>query len=141
MDALLHFVVVGSLGQEPLRLNIKHKLIFRRLSMRNFCLYSTFVVIIILFSGCYAHVHKIGKGPQTGVEVSKRQWYLISGLLPVNDEKNFGPSKHVDGGKMAEDTKNYEIKTEYTLIDFIISGALNSVVPVTVGARSVTVTK
>ena len=110
--------------------------------MKNIGVVSMLIVAAIIISGCYDHVHKIGKGAQTGQEITNRQWYVISGLLPVNDEKGaFGLSKHVDGGKMAGDAKNYEIKTEFTLIDLIISYVLNTVVPVTVEARTVTVTQ
>ncbi|MEA3475328.1 MAG: hypothetical protein U9R23_02615 [Candidatus Cloacimonadota bacterium] len=93
----------------------------------------TSVVIIILFLtilvGCMAHVHKIGSGPQgKGIETA-RQWYALWGLIPINE---------VDTNSMAGETTDYEIKTETTLVDGLISCFTSYV---TINCRTVTVTK
>jgi len=91
------------------------------------------VVIILLlalfFVGCTTHLHKVGSGPQAYNSEELRQWYILWGLVPLND---------VDTKDMAGDAINYEIKTEVTPLDFLI-GIPASVVTVT--SRTVTVVK
>jgi hypothetical protein len=87
------------------------------------------LIFIILFAGCTTHIHNIGTGPESNVIDEERQWYILWGLVPINE---------VDTKEMAGDIENYEIKTEVTPIDFLIS------IPagwVTVTSRTVTVTK
>ena len=79
--------------------------------------------------GCCAHIHKIGNGPAGNNKIEARQWYILWGLIPINE---------VDSHAMAGDATNYEIRTEMTPIDFII-GMFVGVI--TVNSRTVTVTK
>ena len=82
-----------------------------------------------LFVGCSTHIHTIGDGPQTGVNSSAKQWYALYGLVALNE---------VDVDAMADGAANYEIKTQTSFVDILISGFTNYV---TVSCRSVTVTK
>ena len=87
------------------------------------------LAVLVVFMGCMAHVHTIGNGPQGSEQVVAKQWYALWGLMPISV---------VDTHAMAGDKKNYEIKTETSVGDFIIS-IFTSIV--TINCRTVTVTK
>ncbi len=88
------------------------------------------VVLIASFAiGCAAHIHTIGMGPQQSGTEMARQWYILWGLVPIND---------VDSKAMAGGASDYEIKSEISPIDFLI-GIPASLV--TIRSRTVTVTK
>ena len=93
--------------------------------------YVTFLMllVIVFFIGCAKHTHTVGHGPafyRTNVE---RQWYLLYGLVPINE---------IDTKAMAEGRSNYQITTQITLIDFIFQAALS---PMTITSRTVSVTR
>ena len=87
------------------------------------------IVGVLAIIGCATHTHKIGNGPQTGAETTQRQWYVLWGLVPIND---------VDTETIAGGAMDYEIKTQVTFVDGIISIFTGLI---TVYPRSVTVTK
>ena len=92
------------------------------------------VVLVILAGaltlvGCSAHVHKIGAGPAGNELVEARQWYVLWGLVPINE---------VDTHAMAAGADNYEIQTAAQPLDIIINIFTGLV---TVNSRTVTVTK
>ncbi len=87
------------------------------------------LLLILFFVGCTTHIHKVGSGPQSYDSEELRQWYVLWGLVPIND---------VDTKDMAGDAINYEIKTEVTPLDFLISIPASTV---TVTSRTVTVVK
>jgi len=87
------------------------------------------MLILLFFVGCTTHIHKVGSGPQSYDSEELRQWYILWGLVPIND---------VDTNDMAGDATNYKIKTEITPIDFLISIPASVV---TVSSRTVTVVK
>ena len=96
---------------------------FRKLSAA-FLIAAMLVVI-----GCSAHVHTVGKGPQ-GYDVTEaRQWYIVWGLVPINE---------VDTNAMAAGATDYEITTLYSPIDFIIGVVAGSL---TISSRTVSVRK
>jgi hypothetical protein len=88
------------------------------------------IVGMLAIIGCSAsvHTHKIGNGPQTGAEMTERQWYVLWGLVPINDVKT---------ETMTTGATDYEIKTQVTFVDGIISGFTGWLL----SPRSVTVTK
>ncbi len=86
-------------------------------------------VMTVTALGCSAHVHKVGSGAQGMEAQSARQWYVLFGLVPINQ---------VDTGTMAGPVADYEIKTEQSVVDFIITMFTGIV---TVNCRTVTVTK
>ena len=96
---------------------------FRKLS-------AAFLIVGMLFViGCSTHVHQVGKGSQ-GYDITEaRQWYIVWGLVPIND---------VDTNAMAGGATDYDITTSYTPIDFIIGVVAGSV---TISSRTVTVQK
>ena len=88
------------------------------------------VVLIASFAiGCAAHIHTIGQGPQQSDKEAARQWYILWGLVPLND---------VDSKAMAGGASDYEIKTEMSPIDFLIGIPAGFI---TIRSRTVTVTK
>ena len=92
---------------------------------------AVFCIAGILFvAGCATHYHQVGQGAQGPIEtVEARQWYVLWGLVPIND---------VDTHSMAGGTPDYDITTQTTFIDFIISAFTNYV---SVNCRTVTVEK
>lgn len=79
--------------------------------------------------GCMGHTHVIGEGGKSGVTESAKQWYILWGLVPLNDANT---------SQMAGGAKDYTVKTEISFIDFVISMVTGMI---TVVPRSVTVTK
>ena len=87
------------------------------------------IVSIALLVGCQTHRHVVGDGPQEWQSTSERQWYILWGLVPINE---------VQSAPMAGDAEDYEIKTETTFLDGVIS-IVTAII--TVNSRTVTVTK
>lgn len=87
------------------------------------------LVAFIALVGCSANIHKVGKGAQGSDVMEARQWYVLYGLIPLNE---------VDTNQMAGNAVDYEIKTEQSPLDIIISMFTSAV---TVHSRTVTVTK
>jgi hypothetical protein len=86
-------------------------------------------ILMFLLVGCAAHIHKVGTGGQGNDMKEARQWYVLWGLVPIND---------VDSAQMAGSAKNYTIKTEQSPLDVVINIFTSAV---TVYSRTVTVTK
>ena len=87
------------------------------------------LIMILLFIGCSTNIHTIGNGPQKNEVQEARQWYVLYGLVPLNE---------VNTQEMAGNATDYEIKTEQSFIDGLIN-CFTSAVSVT--SRTVTVTK
>ena len=87
------------------------------------------LALIGMMSGCFAQSHKVGTGAAGSNVSAQRQWFALWGLVPITQ---------VDSNAMAAGATNYEIRTEHTVIDVIISFFTGIV---TVYPRSVTVTK
>ena len=92
---------------------------------------ASFVVIVLLLAavGCTTHIHNVGNGPQTHQVEMGRQWYILWGLVPINE---------VNTNTMAGNVTDYQIKTEVDPIDILIGIVASAV---TVSSRTVTVTK
>ena len=89
-----------------------------------------FLIVAMLFViGCAAHVHKVGKGAQGNDITMARQWYVLWGVVPIND---------VDTNAIAEGAADYEITTSVTPLDFVINAVLGQV---SINCRTVTVQK
>ena len=96
---------------------------FRKLS-------AVFLIAAMLFViGCTAHTHKIGNGAQGSDIMEARQWYVLWGLIPINE---------VDTNAMAGEATDYEITTQYTALDAVISIVLSEI---SIQCRTVTVEK
>ena len=100
------------------------------------------LIISMLFVGCATHLHNVGYGPQTGIKVTSRQFYLFYGLVPLNS---------VDTNEMAgidsngNYITNYEIQTQTGPIDLVLAFGLGALTygigPVIIQSRTVTITK
>jgi hypothetical protein len=87
------------------------------------------VVFCFVLVGCFTIQHQVGNGAQTGVSVEKKQWFILWGLVPLNNVKT---------NQMAGGATDYTIKTEQNVVDVVI-GLFTGYV--TVYPRTVTVTK
>ena len=70
-------------------------------------------------SSCYTNVHVVGDGAQSGVTVSKKQWYAVWGLVPIGQEAD---TKLMAGGK-----EDYTITTTHSFVDLVISAVVGIV--------------
>jgi len=84
---------------------------------------------MFLFAGCFTQRHIVGDGPQSGQVEEVRQWFVLWGLVPINE---------VDSAELADGARNYEVKTEFNAVDVII-GIFTGWV--TIYPRTVTVTR
>ena len=84
---------------------------------------------ILFIVGCSTHIHKVGDGAQGKGMIEARQWYVLFGLVPINQ---------VDTAVIAGDATDYEIMTQANVVDIVI-GIFTGVV--SVSSRTVTVSK
>jgi hypothetical protein len=87
------------------------------------------VAFCLVLVGCYTIEHQVGKGAQTGVSVEKKQWFILWGLVPLNN---------VDTHALSGGATDYSIKTQQSFVDVVI-GIFTGYV--TIYPRTVTVTK
>ena len=75
---------------------------------------STILLLCLAFtiSSCYTNTHVVGDGAQSGVTVSKKQWYAIWGLVPIGQEADTNAMAGKD---------DYTITTTHSFIDLVIS--------------------
>lgn len=66
-----------------------------------------------MMTSCYTYTFSVGEGAQTGMEVKKKNHYLIYGLA------NVGQS---DPAEMAGGAENYDVTITHTFIDGLING-------------------
>lgn len=86
-------------------------------------------VLSLSMVGCYMFEHQVGKGAQTGMKVEKKQWFILWGLVPINQ---------VDSQAMAKGASDYTVKTEMSPVDVVVSIVTSWI---TVYPQTVTVTK
>ena len=84
---------------------------------------------MLAFVACSTHTHIVGKGAQGTQQVESRQWYILFGLVPLND---------VQTNDMASGANDYTIQTQQGALDVIMN---IFTMYVTVSSRTVTVTK
>jgi hypothetical protein len=87
------------------------------------------VIMVAFLVGCAANTHIIGDGAKGSDVVSKRQWYALWGLAPLNK---------VDSKDMAGSATSYEINTQQSFVDVLITSILGGGLLYT---RTVTVKK
>ena len=87
------------------------------------------LVVFLMLLGCEAHMHKIGQGAQNNEMEEARQWYILFGLVPLNE---------VDTSEMVGEVEDYTIETETSVLDVVMN---IFTMYVTVSSRTVTVTK
>lgn len=93
---------------------------------------TSLVAVLVLaasLASCATHVHKIGNGGSGKTTVEARQWYILMGLIPLND---------INSAEMAGSSKDYTITTQATFMDIVI-GAFTGIV--TINCRTVKIDK
>jgi len=78
---------------------------------------------------CYTLEHRVGTGAANGVQEEKRQWYILFGLIPLNDVKSH---------EMAAGATNYDVKSQINVFDVLLNILTGWV---TIYSQTVTVTK
>ncbi len=96
--------------------------------LRNVVVVGLIAAMLLTMVGCMSHEHIVGSGAQTGYTESALQWYLILGLIPLND---------VDTKEMSGGAENYKILTETSLLGALIASVTSGIVT----ARTVKVIK
>lgn len=72
-----------------------------------------FTLVVIMFMvGCATHTHVVGNGAQGMEQTQQRQWYVLFGLVPINN---------VETEIMAAGVTDYTIKTQQSALDVIIN--------------------
>lgn len=75
-------------------------------------------ILAALLSSCNATMHTVGTGGSgdckspSSYDAKKKQWYLLSGLVPLN---------RVDSKDLAGGAQNYTIRTTTSFGDYLIS--------------------
>ncbi len=87
------------------------------------------ILSFVFLTGCFAIKHNVGDGAQGNTTVTERQWFILWGLVPINE---------VNSKAMAGEATDYEITTKMTFVDGLI-GVFTGIV--TVAPRSVIVKK
>lgn len=70
------------------------------------------IFIFMLMVGCATHIHKVGNGAQGNDIQQARQWYVLWGLVPINN---------VDTNALAGGATDYTITTQQSALDVIIN--------------------
>ena len=76
------------------------------------CLAVALILGIFVVIGCSTHNHKVGNGAQGNDMMMQRQWYILFGLVPLNE---------VDTKAMAGGATDYHIMTQQTPLDIVIN--------------------
>ena len=100
------------------------------------------LIISMLFISCATHVHTVGYGPQAGIKVTSRQFYLFYGLVPLNSvDTNEMAGIDLNGNYITD----YEIQTQTGPFDIVLALGLGlftyGIGPVIIQSRTVTVTQ
>lgn len=69
-------------------------------------------MLTIGLTSCYTYTYTVGKGPQTGVEITEKNHYLIYGLAAL---------KTSDPVKMAGGSENYQVTIQHSFVDGLIN--------------------
>ena len=76
------------------------------------------LTLTLLVSSCYTMTYNVGEGAKTGMSVTRKNHYLIAGLVPINT---------ADPNQMAGKAKDYTVTIEHTFIDGLISGLTSGI--------------
>lgn len=87
------------------------------------------VACLGLLVGCSTHIHQVGAGAQGNQIEQARQWYVLWGLVPLNE---------VNSDQMAGMSTDYTIKTEANAFDVLINMVTTFA---TITSRTVTITR
>jgi hypothetical protein len=74
---------------------------------------SLLLFVTTLFSSCYCYTSVVGKGPQSNVQVTKWNHYILFGLAPID----VSDSKSMAGG-----ATDYSVLTRQSFVNGLVSG-------------------
>jgi hypothetical protein len=77
--------------------------------------FACLALLSISLNGCLTLNHSVGNGGKGAEVTSNRQWYILWGLVPLNQ---------VDGEKMALEkglTNNYTVTSQMSFIDVLLN--------------------
>jgi hypothetical protein len=77
--------------------------------MKNFLLFSG---LVLTLSSCYTRSYVVGDGPQTGVEMTQKNHFVIYGLVPLSTS---------NPAQMAGSATNYQGTHSHRFIDGLIN--------------------
>lgn len=81
--------------------------------MRSTLFNLAFALFLSLFmTSCYTLTYNVGDGAQSGIEMKKKNHYLIYGLAPINTS---------DPTQMAGDAEDYTVTIEHTFVDGLLN--------------------
>ncbi|WPP48865.1 Bor/Iss family lipoprotein [Catalinimonas niigatensis] len=69
-------------------------------------------LIVASLSACMTVEHTVGQGAQGPQTTTERQWYVLWGLVPINE---------VDSKQMAQGKADYSVKSQIQPLDFVIN--------------------
>ena len=68
--------------------------------------------LLLAGTGCMTLTHVVGEGAQGRHVEKERQWYVLWGLVPINE---------VDSHEMADGAVDYTVTSQVTFVDGLIS--------------------
>ncbi|RPH95267.1 hypothetical protein EHM69_04925 [candidate division KSB1 bacterium] len=97
--------------------------------MKKFVAWLIIASFCLMLVGCYTNIHQVGNGAQGTNKVSKKEWYVLFGLVPIIE---------ADSNQMAAGATDYTIKTQHDVVDVIIMLLIGNAI---ISSRTVSVTK
>lgn len=73
----------------------------------------TALALTALLSGCNTLNHTVGRGAQGSHEESKRVWYALWGLVPLDDD--------FDSQELAGSATDYDVESQWTFTDIVLN--------------------
>lgn len=80
----------------------------RRTAMKLFCA----LALALPLTGCFAMTHTVGNGGSGGSQVTQRTWYVLWGLVPINEK---------DSEELASGATDYTVHTERDALDIVLN--------------------
>ena len=80
----------------------------KRTAMKILCA----LALALPLTGCFAMTHTVGNGGSGGSQVSQRTWYLLWGLIPLNE---------ADSQELASGSTDYTVHTERDVLDIVLN--------------------
>ena len=70
------------------------------------------VAAVLVLCSCFTNTHVVGDGGAGGESIQQRHWYVLWGLVEMNK---------VDSASMADGVEDYTVKTDVSVVDFVIN--------------------
>ena len=85
--------------------------------MKKFILKAALICgVCLVMTSCYTYTYTVGNGPQTGVEITKKNHYLLYGLAPISTSNPV---------EMAGGAADYEVTIQHTFVDGLLNALTN----------------